>query len=247
MRGISTTIGFCRDLIGSPAFAAAEFDTTYVDRLLEQNGRTGARSDESEEIAAIAAAMWEIGHRRSAHRRTGVDRSTVVQRRSTIDARRRTIDDRSGRGARGWNRCDERRRHRERPAMEGCARAGRAGGNVHGDDQGQEPAGRRVLDRRRHAVADRRRQRRARFGCIPRRRTARSASRSAARCTRPCRLEAKRRARARVRRVRQMRLARQVRQVRMPSRRPCRAASCACWSLSATRHGAPGASSSSKR
>jgi acetyl-CoA carboxylase biotin carboxylase subunit len=58
VRGIRTTIGFCRDLIASPAFAAAEFDTTYVDRLLEQNGRKGARRDESEEIAAIAAAMW---------------------------------------------------------------------------------------------------------------------------------------------------------------------------------------------
>src|SRR5687768_2193638 len=58
VRGISTTIGFCRDLIASPAFAAAEFDTTYVDRVLEQHDRKGAPSDESEEIAAIAAAMW---------------------------------------------------------------------------------------------------------------------------------------------------------------------------------------------
>jgi acetyl-CoA carboxylase biotin carboxylase subunit len=58
VRGISTTIGFCRDLVASPAFAAAEFDTTYVDRVLEQDGRKGARSDEAEEIAAIAAAMW---------------------------------------------------------------------------------------------------------------------------------------------------------------------------------------------
>ena len=61
VRGISTTIGFCRDLIASPAFAAAEFDTTFVDRVLEQNGRQGARSDEAEEIAAIAAAMWWSG------------------------------------------------------------------------------------------------------------------------------------------------------------------------------------------
>jgi acetyl-CoA carboxylase biotin carboxylase subunit len=58
VRGISTTIGFCRDLIASPAFAAAEFDTTYIDRVLEQDGRKGARSDDSEETAAIAAAMW---------------------------------------------------------------------------------------------------------------------------------------------------------------------------------------------
>ena len=60
VRGISTTIGFCRDLVASPEFAAADFDTTYVDRVLEQNGRRGERSDESEEIAAIAAAMWEM-------------------------------------------------------------------------------------------------------------------------------------------------------------------------------------------
>ena len=60
VRGIRTTIGFCRDLVASPAFAAAEFDTTYVDRLLDENGSKGARSDASEEIAAIAAAMWEM-------------------------------------------------------------------------------------------------------------------------------------------------------------------------------------------
>jgi acetyl/propionyl-CoA carboxylase alpha subunit len=59
LRGISTTIGFCRDLVRSPAFAAAEFDTTFVDRLLEQNGhKKSAKTGESEEIVAIAAAMW---------------------------------------------------------------------------------------------------------------------------------------------------------------------------------------------
>ena len=42
LRGISTTIGFCRDLIRSPAFGAAEFDTTYVDRLLAENDRTAS-------------------------------------------------------------------------------------------------------------------------------------------------------------------------------------------------------------
>jgi acetyl-CoA carboxylase biotin carboxylase subunit len=58
VRGISTTIGFCRDLVASPAFAAAAFDTTYVDRLLDEHGSQGARSDGLEEIAAIAAAMF---------------------------------------------------------------------------------------------------------------------------------------------------------------------------------------------
>ncbi len=58
LRGISTTIGFCRDLVGSPEFARAEFDTTYVDRLLAGTGRDGAGADHMAEIAAIAAALW---------------------------------------------------------------------------------------------------------------------------------------------------------------------------------------------
>ena len=64
VRGISTTIGFCRDLVGSFAFASAEFDTTYVDRLLEENGKQDGKIDGLEEIVAVAAAIWE--HRRSA-------------------------------------------------------------------------------------------------------------------------------------------------------------------------------------
>ena len=58
LRGISTTIGFCRDLIRSRAFGAAEFDTTYVDRLLAENAPDGASNEQIEEIAAIAAALW---------------------------------------------------------------------------------------------------------------------------------------------------------------------------------------------
>jgi acetyl-CoA carboxylase biotin carboxylase subunit len=58
VRGIRTTIGFCRSLIASPAFAAAEFDTTFVDRLLEENGKTDAKVDGLEEVVAIAAAIW---------------------------------------------------------------------------------------------------------------------------------------------------------------------------------------------
>ena len=71
LRGISTTIGFCRDLVASPAFAAAEFDTTYVDRLLEQNAGKAAKADDLEETAAIVAAMsWsarEAGAATEAH------------------------------------------------------------------------------------------------------------------------------------------------------------------------------------
>jgi acetyl-CoA carboxylase biotin carboxylase subunit len=58
LRGISTTIGFCRDLVGSPEFARAEFDTTYVDRLLAGTGRDGRGADHLAEVAAIAAALW---------------------------------------------------------------------------------------------------------------------------------------------------------------------------------------------
>jgi len=58
VRGISTTIGFCRDLVASPAFAAVAFDTTYVDRLLEENGKKDGTVDGLEEVVAIAAAIW---------------------------------------------------------------------------------------------------------------------------------------------------------------------------------------------
>ena len=58
LRGINTTIAFCRDLVRSTAFADAAFDTTYVDRLLDGNGKKGAQSDGLDEIVAMAAAMW---------------------------------------------------------------------------------------------------------------------------------------------------------------------------------------------
>jgi acetyl-CoA carboxylase biotin carboxylase subunit len=81
LRGINTTIGFCRNLVRSPAFADAAFDTTYVDRLLDENRRKAAQHDGLEEIAAIAAAL--IVHRRSA----------IVDRPSSIGDRRSAIDD----------------------------------------------------------------------------------------------------------------------------------------------------------
>ena len=66
LRGIRTTIGFCRDLVASPAFATAEFDTTYVDRLIEQHGhKKSVMADELEEIVAIASAMWETARLKS--------------------------------------------------------------------------------------------------------------------------------------------------------------------------------------
>ena len=58
VRGISTTVAFCRQLIGSPAFAAAEFDTTTVDRLLDSGATARPYGGEIEDVAAIAAAIW---------------------------------------------------------------------------------------------------------------------------------------------------------------------------------------------
>jgi acetyl-CoA carboxylase biotin carboxylase subunit len=65
VRGISTTIGFCRDLIASPAFASGEFDTTYVDRLLDGSAAKPAPDEHREEIAAIGAALWEAARLKS--------------------------------------------------------------------------------------------------------------------------------------------------------------------------------------
>ena len=146
LRGISTTIGFCRDLVRSPEFAAAEFDTTYVDRLLEQNGRTGATSGEMEEIAAIAAAMWamastSIVHRQRPHcdRRSTTD--SLWSRACTAGVVAVNVDVMVN--GRQW-----------KVALEPAEQAG----PVHRHDQGQAPQRRCVVDRRRHIVAHRRRR-----------------------------------------------------------------------------------------
>jgi acetyl-CoA carboxylase, biotin carboxylase subunit len=58
VRGIKTTVGFCRWLLETPAFRAGEFDTTTVDRRVDEYRQTsGARDAEVEELAAIAAAL----------------------------------------------------------------------------------------------------------------------------------------------------------------------------------------------
>jgi propionyl-CoA carboxylase alpha chain len=58
IRGIKTTIGFCRGIIASDAFASADFDTTTVDRLLERRRPAKAGEDREADAAAVAAAMW---------------------------------------------------------------------------------------------------------------------------------------------------------------------------------------------
>jgi pyruvate carboxylase len=72
LRGIKTTIGFCREMLSSRAFAAGEFDTTTVDRLMEKRRNSAAIQDqELEELAAIAAAF-------AAHRPTAMAAEAVA-------------------------------------------------------------------------------------------------------------------------------------------------------------------------
>lgn len=59
VRGIETTIGFCRDLVASAAFLEAAFDTTYVDRLLE-GGQVESGDVAIRELASIAMALRTV-------------------------------------------------------------------------------------------------------------------------------------------------------------------------------------------
>jgi acetyl-CoA carboxylase biotin carboxylase subunit len=58
LRGIRTTIDFCRGLLSSDSFAEGRFDTTTVERLLE-NGADPQPDSRLEELAAISAALVE--------------------------------------------------------------------------------------------------------------------------------------------------------------------------------------------
>jgi len=68
--GVKTTLPFFRWLVGQPEFAAGEFDTTYLDRLLaERRGTpfvTPTGSDEDDAAIAAAIATWMRSHRASA-------------------------------------------------------------------------------------------------------------------------------------------------------------------------------------
>ncbi len=56
--GVRTTVPFFRWLLAQPDFEAASFDTTYLDRVLEQRTEPFAPvSEADEEIAAMAAAL----------------------------------------------------------------------------------------------------------------------------------------------------------------------------------------------
>jgi acetyl-CoA carboxylase biotin carboxylase subunit len=86
VRGIKTTIGFCRWLLETPGFRAAEFDTTSVDRLLEDyRNRAGRHDPELEELAAIAAALH-------AHRRASVPREAARTRIESLWERQARLE-----------------------------------------------------------------------------------------------------------------------------------------------------------
>jgi acetyl-CoA carboxylase biotin carboxylase subunit len=86
VRGIKTTIGFCRWLLETSGFRAAEFDTTSVDRLLDQHrNRTGRHDHELEELAAIAAALH-------AHRAASVPRAAARTRTESLWERQARLE-----------------------------------------------------------------------------------------------------------------------------------------------------------
>ena len=76
LRGIRTTIGFCRWLLSTPGFEAGDFDTTTVDRVVDDYRKGAASQDvEIEELVAVAAALYaqaEATRPRPARRRATV-------------------------------------------------------------------------------------------------------------------------------------------------------------------------------
>jgi acetyl-CoA carboxylase, biotin carboxylase subunit len=60
VRGITTTIGFCHDLIETTAFRAGDFDTTSIERMAGAGALepSGSAQHDLEEIGAIAAAFY---------------------------------------------------------------------------------------------------------------------------------------------------------------------------------------------
>jgi acetyl-CoA carboxylase biotin carboxylase subunit len=62
LRGIRTTIGFCHRLLDTPEFRAGDFDTTTVDRIVEDHRTLPDQKDQQdpqlEELVAVAAALY---------------------------------------------------------------------------------------------------------------------------------------------------------------------------------------------
>ncbi len=89
--GVRTTLPFFRWLVGQPAFAAAQFDTTYLDGLLaERKGQpfvdaTDGDADDAVIVAALAA--WFRAHQASATPE-GAPAATPWRGAARLEARR---------------------------------------------------------------------------------------------------------------------------------------------------------------
>jgi len=91
LRGIRTTIGFCRWLISQEDFKTGNFDTTTVDRILERHAAFSEKPDEQlEEMVAIAAALQAYtGMNRSAESRALVPaQESLWARQARLDSLR---------------------------------------------------------------------------------------------------------------------------------------------------------------
>ena len=89
VRGIKTTIGFCRWLLEMPAFRSGEYDTTTVDRLVNDYAKiAGERDIELEELAAIGAAF----HLHRAASRTQALRPAARAERESLWARQARLE-----------------------------------------------------------------------------------------------------------------------------------------------------------
>ncbi len=128
---------------------------------------------------ARRATRWK--RLRPSRRRSSASKSASASQssmRPAIDDRRSTSPTRSGRSARGWNRCDERRCHGERPPWKvpSSLRNSRAGSPSRSRASGAASMRRGSMPTRcRSSTA----ARRARFAFIPAATTARLGSKSA--------------------------------------------------------------------
>jgi acetyl-CoA carboxylase, biotin carboxylase subunit len=81
IRGVRTTIEFCRDVIGSPEFAAGGLHTSSLDGIVAERSRKGTAADgDGEEYAAITAALWSIASRPLASSGDGSTETMWTQR-----------------------------------------------------------------------------------------------------------------------------------------------------------------------
>ncbi len=91
LRGIKTTIGFCRGLLETPAFKTGDFDTTTVDRGIRflpdpaDGGGLSESGAEVDELVAVAAALY--AHAEASRPRAGGQRPHTTESLWTKQAR----------------------------------------------------------------------------------------------------------------------------------------------------------------